>query len=79
MIQVRMKKVYFSESAGRHYLTKRAALQAEARAIIERKHPTERGRVNGDGDYGYCGWHWSSMPRANVMLRRLVRLISKSY
>lgn len=75
MIETTTRKVYRSTAAGRAFLTKRAAIHAEAVALIKRKHPTEREHV---GDFGMIedpGWHWTSLPRQHVLLRRLKRLI----
>ena len=42
MIEVLTKTVYRSTTKGRSYLTKSAAVNAEARALISKKHPPER-------------------------------------
>lgn len=62
--------VYLAPTAGRRYLTRKAAAAAEARALIRAKYPTER------DDAGYSGWHWSNDDR----LRRVhARLASRIY
>lgn len=64
--------VYLAPTAGRRYLTRKAAANAEARALIRAKYPTERA----EHDVGYSGWHWSNDDR----LRRVhARLASRIY
>lgn len=46
MIETRVKKVFYSASANRHYFTRIAAVKAEARMLIMRKHPTESSEDN---------------------------------
>ena len=75
MVTVETAKVY--RGGGRRYLTKNAAIKAEAIKIIKAKHPTEHEYT----ENGYCvdpGFHWSSMPRSYVMLRRMCRLIKNA-
>lgn len=74
MITAEQTIVYRAPTAGRRYITKAGAIHAEAVAIIQRKHPTE-GPESDTGHY----WHWrSDMPRAEVLLRRMKRLVKKS-
>lgn len=74
-IQTLSQIVYRSTEARRTYLTKRAAIHAEARALLSKKHPPEKAEL----DVGYNGWRWSvDYPRANVLLRRVVRLVKRS-
>ena len=75
MIEARTRKVFFSKRAGRCFFTKRAAIYAEARAIIEERHPSE----NAEDDTGYPGWYWRiNLPRSDVLLRRVARLVKNS-
>jgi hypothetical protein len=67
--------VWLAPTAGRRYFTKRAAIHAEARARIEKKYPTEKSETDDTGRTTYGGWHWSSKPRADVLLRRVCRLV----
>lgn len=71
------RTVYRSPSAGRCYLTKRAAIMAEARALIMRKHPTERPERDHIG-VTYPGWHWTEIHRSDVLYRRVARLVAKT-
>jgi len=69
--------VYRSTERGRRFISRRAAIKAEAIALIKKKHPTER------ADYtdGYCtdpGFHWTELNRSKVLLRRVMRLVDKS-
>ena len=68
--------VWLAPTAGRRYLTKRSAINAEARALILAKHPTEQAERDEIGQT-YPGWHWSNMPRAEVLLRRVKRLVER--
>jgi hypothetical protein len=73
-VTVEVVKVY--RGGGRRYLTKNAAINAEAVKIIKAKYPTEREYF----ENGYCvdpGFHWTSLPRSHVMLRRMCRLVKK--
>lgn len=58
---------------GRRWLTFDAAVKAEAVKAIKRKHPTERENTT----YPDCdlGFHWREIPRSDVMLRRMCRLV----
>ena len=67
--------VWLAPTARRRYLTKRAAIHAEARALIQAKHPSERSHSDEFGRIEDPGFHWSSLPRANVLLRRVCRLV----
>lgn len=75
MIEVTTRTVYLSTVAGRSFLTKRAAIHAEAVALIKRKHPTEREITDGFGRTEDPGFHWTSLPRHWVLLRRVMRLV----
>lgn len=70
--------MYLAPTKGRCYLTKRAAIHAEARALIERKHPTERSYTEPDGYMSDPGWHWTALPRHDVLYRRVVRLVAQA-
>jgi hypothetical protein len=59
---------------GRRWFSLRAAVKAEAQAIIKAKHPSERPEYENDMCY-YPGFHWRELPRSDVLLRRLCRLI----
>lgn len=76
MITAEQTTVYRAPTAGRRFLTKSAAIHAEAVAIIKRKHPTEEGAWDErDADPGF---HWTMMPRHEVLLRRMKRLVKRS-
>ena len=75
MVETKTRTVFLSTLKGRHYLTKSGAVKAEARALIEAKHPTERPEFDGNGYMTDQGWHWSMMNRSNVLLRRVCRLV----
>lgn len=56
---------------GRRWFGKKAAVKAEAVAIIKRKYPSERSDPECGG-----GFHWTELPRADVLLRRVCRLVN---
>lgn len=74
MIVPTTRTVYFVPGKGRHYLSKSAAVSAAAKALIEARHPTEKNYTEPDG-YTHGGWHWSSLPRSDVLFRRVRRLV----
>lgn len=78
MIEAVTRTVYRAPTKGRSYLTKRAAIRNEAAALIERKHPTERQYIEPDGYCSDPGWHWTALPRHEVLLRRVCRLIARA-
>ena len=65
------RKVYLAPTAKRHYLTRKAAANAEARALIRRKYPSERS----EPDVGFRGWHWSEDERLVRVHNRLSKRI----
>lgn len=70
-----VRTVYLAPTKGRHYMAKAAAIKAEARALILQRHPSEPP----EHDVGMNGWIWQyDLPRADVLLRRVCRLIKKS-
>ncbi len=77
MVKAELATVY--RGGGRRYLTMRAAVQAEARKIIEAKHPTERSRTSSDGSEHESGWYWrDELKRSDVLFRRVCRLVRSS-
>ena len=69
--------VYLAPTARRRYLTKKSAVRAEARALISRKHPTEKGEYDEAGMLTYEGWHWTSLPRSDVLFRRVCKMVER--
>ena len=61
---------------GRRWLTLNAAVKAEAIVVIKKKHPSERGNMT----YPECdpGFYWRELPRSDVLLRRMCRVIRAS-
>lgn len=72
MIQQRTRETYYSTLARRHFLTKRAAFSAEARAMMSAKHPPEPY----EPDTG-AGWHWQEDEKLCRVYSRLLRRISR--
>lgn len=72
------KTVWFSPTARRHYLTKRAACTAEARAKIKAKYPSEESQQDSEGRTWDEGWHCSQLKRYDELLRRLARVIMRA-
>lgn len=78
MIQILTRAVFKSERAGRSYMSLKSAVQAETRAIIKAKYPSEQAEYE-DGRLTYPGFHWTSMPRFEVMQRRLARIVRREF
>ncbi|EBO9780687.1 hypothetical protein ZD92_20130 [Salmonella enterica subsp. enterica] len=78
-VTMQMKKVWFSPSRGRHFLTRRAAVRAEAHAKILAKYPIEKSYYEHGGlcDPGYS-IQFDEPDRYQKMLRRMMRLIDKN-
>jgi len=73
MIEARARTVYFSPSAGRHFMTLAAAAHKEASHLMESKYPRER------SDEHYAGWHWSNEERLVAIHARLKRMIIRRF
>lgn len=54
-IEARQATVYFAPTAGRRFLTKKAAINKEARAIIKKHFPDERACSCSPDYCGMCG------------------------
>lgn len=69
--------VYYAPTAGRRFLTKRAAINKEARAIILKHFPSE---ARHDCSEEVCGWcrapGWSLEEAQPERFRRYYRLLS---
>ena len=78
MIEERTRKVFYSPSAGRCFFTKRAAINAEAKALILKRYPTEPEEYDGAGGQIGSGWHWTQLPRSDVYYRRVIRMVKNS-
>lgn len=78
MILSKTKTIYFSTSRGRSYMSKDSAIKAEARALIKMRHPSEKAEFDELGRMTYSGFHWSSIPRSKVLLRRVCRLVKNA-
>lgn len=63
---------------GRRYFTKRAAIKSVAVALIKKRHPTEREESDEFGRTTNPGFHWTEIPRWEILLRRVMRLVEKS-
>lgn len=78
MIDMKVRKVWYSPARGRHFLTRRAAIRAEAHGRIIERYPNERP----DYDMGiqiYPGYSikYDEPERYGKILRRLMRIIDK--
>ena len=71
--------IYFSSEAGRRYFSKKSAIDAETRAVIKNKYPTEKPEYE-NGQLIYPGFYWESdIKRADVIFRRLRKVVKKSF
>lgn len=73
------RTVYRAPTAGRCYMTLRAACASEARAILKAKYPNEHTEYDEQGHITYPGFSWESLPRSDVLYRRMTRLIRAAY
>lgn len=73
MIKAETATVY--RGGGRRWLHRKTAIKAEAIAIIKRKHPSERSYTSDDWQEHEPGFHWRDLPRSDVLLRRVMRLV----
>ena len=71
-ITVISRVVYRAPTAGRSFLTKRAASFAEARALIGLKYPSERACDTSGG------WHFTEDERLVRLYHRLARKLRKT-
>jgi hypothetical protein len=69
--------VFRSKAAGRRYLTRRAAVKAEARAMLRQRYPDQRAEIDEFGRITFGGWTWRDLPNADEIFRRLCRLIER--
>ncbi|MCA0276315.1 MAG: hypothetical protein LCH86_09940 [Proteobacteria bacterium] len=77
-VETRQATVYFAPTAGRRYLTRKAAAQAEAKALIRAKYPTEPAEHDDAGRCTYPGFHWSNDERLQrVLVRLTARLLAR--
>lgn len=72
MVTTESATVY--RGGNRRWLTLNAAVKAEAIKLIKKKYPTERPHYC-DGYVEEPGSHWSDLSRADVLLRRMCRLV----
>lgn len=70
----RRRTVFFAPGARKHFMTKRAAAQAEAKAMLSKKYPHERPEY----DVGFDGWHWRQDERLCRVYERLWRRILRA-
>ena len=73
------RHVFRAPTKGRDYLTVTAAVNAEARALMDKRYPAEREDYDGDGRCTYGGWHWNSDPKLVRVHARLARLILRAF
>lgn len=67
------RTVYRAPTAGRTYLTARAAANREAAAMLARKYPTERDDPECGG-----GYHWTQDHTLVKVRQRLARIILRA-
>jgi hypothetical protein len=70
MITTEQATVY--RGGGRRWFTLSGAVKAEAISIIKRKYPSVRMQCPEDD-----GFHWRSIERSNVLLRRVSRIVKQ--
>lgn len=72
-IEPNSRTVYLAPTAGRTYLTARAAANREAAAMLARKYPTERDDPECGG-----GYHWTQDAHLVKVRQRLARIILRA-
>lgn len=72
------RPVYKAPTKGRCYLSIKAAANAEARAMLDARYPSEEPEYE-QGRMYYPGWHWSSDKRLVQVHKRLTRVLAKSF
>lgn len=77
MIEVRLRTVFYAPTARRHYQTRKAAVMAEARALVKRHYPSQREHHDDMGRLEDPGFHWLDEPQAVRLHARLVRIIDR--
>ena len=78
MIEERTTVIYYSSNANRRYLTKAAAIKAEARALIKERYPTEDSEYDDQFRVTHPGWHWRQLENSDKFYRRVCRLIKSN-
>lgn len=78
VIEVVQQPVFYAKTKGRRYLTLRAAANAEARALLDKKYPKERAEHE-QGRMIHPPWHWSSDEKLTKVHSRLVRWILRRH
>jgi hypothetical protein len=73
------RPVFRSPTARRCFLTVRAAADAEARAQLQRKYPTERTTYSESGHIEDPGYHWSGDERLVRVHKRLARAVLRRF
>lgn len=74
-----VRTAYFAPSKGRHYFSLAGAVRAEALSMILKKHPTKH-CAEDLGIEVSAGFYWASdIPRSDVLLRRVRRLVAQTY
>lgn len=78
MIVETMRPAYYAPTRKRYFFTLKAACNAEVNAIIKDRYPNERAEYE-NGHMISPDWHWTSLPRADVMKRRMTRLVMSAF
>lgn len=76
-LQTSTVRVYYAPTKGRRYLTERAAANAEAVAMIEKKYPSERAEYD-NGQMYDPGWNWALDEHLVKVQKRLARRILRT-
>jgi hypothetical protein len=79
MINKTTATVYVGDKSKRRYLTLNACCDAEARAIIKERYPTEKSHFDESGRLEDPGFSWQQLKRSDVMYRRLAKKIKSNY
>jgi hypothetical protein len=75
MITIETATVFNACTRGRRFLTLAGAVDAEARMLLQNKHPA----IKYDHETGDPGFHWTELKRSDVLLRRVRRLVMRHH
>ena len=59
-VEKRTREVFYAPTAGRHFFTKKAAIRAEAIAMVSAENPKEK--AEHDDDFGRCTYPGYQLP-----------------
>lgn len=77
-IQRRTVEVFYAPTKRRRFFTARSAADAEARAKLELKYPSESPEYGDYGQMHYPGWNWREDEHMVRVHKRYMRLLLRA-